>query len=184
MTKAERLRKLYETKLGESLVSKLSDAQIKLVSKYYNSLDNTSDIDSKIFQGRNDTELHEMARTLVEEEEESEDIPEGLDDLLGSIKDEEPEPSGALAVYVPDSREEDLVSEEIDERILTILGLDDAIDLDYATYKSLLKEKMMAGRMSGSEMPSEETELITDEFKRVKANTGRFKVKKLSLIHI
>ena len=178
MTKAERLRKLYENKLGESLVSKLSDAQIKLVSKYYNSLDNTSDIDSKIFQGRNDTELHEMARTLVEEEEESEDIPEGLDDLLGSIKDEEPEPSGALAVYVPDSREEDLVSEEIDERILTILGLDDAIDLDYATYKSLLKEKMMAGRMSGSEMPSEETELITDECKRVKANTGRFKVKK------
>ena len=119
MTKAERLRKLYETKLGKSLVSNLSDAQIKLVSKYYNSLDDTSDIDSKIFQGRNDTELHEMARTLVEEEEESEDIPAGLDDLLGSIKDEEPEPerpesSGALAVYVPDSREEDLVSEEID----------------------------------------------------------------------
>lgn len=178
MTKSERLRKLYEAKLGKSLVSKLSDAQIKLVSKYYNSLDDTSDIDSKIFQGRNDTELHEMARTLVEEEEESEDIPEGLDDLLGSIKDEKPEPSGALALYVPDSREEDLVSEEIDERILTLLGLDDAIDLDYATYKSLLREKMMSGRMSGSEMPTEETELITDEFKRVKVNTGRFKVKK------
>ena len=178
MTKAERLRKLYETKLGESLVSKLSDAQIKLVSKYYNSLDNTSDIDSKIFQGRNDTELHEMARTLVEEEEESEDIPEGLDDLLGSIKDEEPEPSGALAVYVPDSREEDLVTEEIDETVLNLLGFDDAIDLDYATYKTLLKEKMMSGRMADSKMPSEEVELLTNEFKRVKANTGRFKVKK------
>ena len=36
----------------------------------------------------------------------------------------------------------------------------------------------MAGRMSDSEMPSEEVELLTNEFKRVKGNTGRFKVKK------
>ena len=59
MTKQERLRKLYGTKLGESLVSKLSDAQIKILSNYYNSLDNTSDSDSQIFQGRNDTKLHD-----------------------------------------------------------------------------------------------------------------------------
>ena len=102
-------------------------------------------------------------------------IPEGLDDLLNSIRNEKS--SDALAVYVPDSREEDLVSEEIDERILRLLGLEDAVDLDYATYKSLLREKMMAGRMAGATMASEETELLTDEFKRVKRNTGRFKVK-------
>ena len=102
-------------------------------------------------------------------------IPEGLDDLLNSIRNEKS--SNALAVYVPDSREEDFVTEEIDERILRILGLEDAVGLDYATYKSLLREKMMAGRMSGTEMASEETELLTDEFKRVKRNTGRFKVK-------
>ena len=31
---------------------------------------------------------------------------------------------------------------------LTLLGLEDAIDIDYATYKTLLREKMMEGRMA------------------------------------
>ncbi len=112
-------------------------------------------------------------------EDYDQNIPKGLDDLLNSIRGESGQDnSSALAVYVPDQREEDLVSEQIDERILTLLGLEDAIDIDYATYKTLLREKMMAGRMSDSEMPSEEVELLTNEFKRVKGNTGRFKVKK------
>jgi len=106
-------------------------------------------------------------------------IPEGLDDLLDSIRGKSGgNKSGALAVYVPDEREEDLVSEQIDERILALLGLEDAIDIDYATYKTLLREKMMEGRMADSKMPTEETEILTEEFKRVKGNTGRFKVKK------
>ena len=103
----------------------------------------------------------------------------GLDDLLDSIRGKSGgNKSGALAVYVPDEREEDLVSEQIDERILALLGLEDAIDIDYATYKTLLREKMMEGRMADSKMPTEETEILTEEFKRVKGNTGRFKVKK------
>ena len=36
----------------------------------------------------------------------------------------------------------------------------------------------MEGRMADSKMPTEETEILTEEFKRVKGNTGRFKVKK------
>ena len=103
----------------------------------------------------------------------------GLDDLLNSIRGEsERDNSSALAVYVPDQREEDLVSEQIDERILALLGLEDVVDIDYATYKTLLREKMMEGRMTDSKLSSEETELLTDEFKRVRGNTGRFKVKK------
>ena len=103
----------------------------------------------------------------------------GLDDLLDSIRGKSGgNKSGALAVYVPDEREEDLVSEQIDERILTLLGLEDAIDIDYATYKTLLRERMIEGRMADSKMPTEETEILTEEFKRVKGNTGRFKVKK------
>ena len=80
------IRKSYSKMLGEDLVAKLSDDQIVVLSKYYNSLDaeETSDLDSKLIQGRNDTDLHEMARDMIGEEEE-EDIPEGLDDLLGSI---------------------------------------------------------------------------------------------------
>ncbi len=103
----------------------------------------------------------------------------GLDDLLNSIRGEsERDNSSALAVYVPDQREEDLVSEQIDERILALLGLEDVVDIDYATYKTLLREKMIEGRMTESKLSSEETELLTDEFKRVRGNTGRFKVKK------
>jgi len=84
------IRKTYSKMLGEDLVAKLSDDQITILSKYYNSLDaeETSDLDSQLIQGRNDTDLHEMARDMVDEEEEEEDIPEGLDDLLGSIQDE------------------------------------------------------------------------------------------------
>jgi hypothetical protein len=83
------IRETYSKMLGEDLVAKLSDDQIVILSKYYNSLDaeETSDLDSKLIQGRNDTDLHEMARDMIGEEEE-EDIPEGLDDLLGSIQDE------------------------------------------------------------------------------------------------
>ena len=46
------------------------------------------------------------------------------------------------------------------------------------TYKTLLREKMIEGRMTDSKLSSEETELLTDEFKRVKGNTGRFKVQR------
>lgn len=64
-------RKAYEYKLGKDLVSKLDDKQIHLLSQYYNSLSDkeTSEIDSQIVQGRNNTELHEMAIGMVEENE-------------------------------------------------------------------------------------------------------------------
>ena len=88
------IRETYSKKLGENLVAKLSDDQIALISKTYNSLDDdeSSEVDSRIFMGYNDTILHEMARDMIgeEEEEEEEDIPEGLDDLLGSIQEESP----------------------------------------------------------------------------------------------
>ena len=116
---------------------------------------------------------------MMNPESDDQNIPKGLDDLLDSIRGEsERQDSSALAVYVPDQREEDLVSEQIDERILALLGLEDVVDIDYATYKTLLREKMMEGRMADSKMPSDEVELLTDEFKRVRGNTGRFKVKK------
>ena len=82
----------------------------------------------------------------------------------------------ALALY-EGTRESDLVDEEIDERILKLLGLQDVFDIDYATYLTLLKEKMVAGRMTDSKIPTEEVELLTGEFKRVKGKVGRFKVR-------
>ena len=108
------------------------------------------------------------------------EIPEGLEDLLNSIRGEaKPQQSSALAV-IPNAvkQETELVDDEIDERILALLGLENINDIDYATYKTLLREKMAEGRMTSTQMPTEEVELLTKEFKRVKSATGRFKVKR------
>ena len=103
------------------------------------------------------------------------EIPEGLEDLLNEIRG-----GGKTATGAPTPKrksKEKLVTEQIDPRVLRLIGQEDVSDLDYDTYKTLLKEKMMAGRMSGSQMPTEEVELLTDEFKRVKGKEGRFKAK-------
>jgi murein DD-endopeptidase MepM/ murein hydrolase activator NlpD len=83
--------------------------------------------------------------------------------------------SSTLAV-VP-KKPDDLVEEEINSQILSILGLEDVFDLTYEEYASLLKEKAVQGRMTGSKMTTESVELVTNELKRVRGKTGRFKVK-------
>jgi hypothetical protein len=97
---------------------------------------------------------------VIPKKKEEQDIPEGLDDLLKNIRDE------------------DLVEEEIDSRILEVLGLTDAFDLTYGEYKTLLRERAAASRMGDSTMSTELTELITNEFKRVKGKEGKFKIRK------
>lgn len=70
--------------------------------------------------------------------------------------------------------------EEIDIRILRLIGLEDVFDLDYETYLTLLKETMVKSRMTKKTIPTEEVMLLTDEYKRVrsKKDNGRFEVKK------
>jgi len=87
-----------------------------------------------------------------------------------------PKPTSSALVPVG-TKATDLVEEQIDERILSILGLQDAFDFTYEEYLTLLKEKAVAARMSQQGMPTESVELITDELKRVKGKTGKFKVK-------
>ena len=82
----------------------------------------------------------------------------------------------ALAIY-EGTKKDQLVDEIVDRDILRLLGLEDVSDLDYDEYKTLLKERMVAGRMPGNDIPTEDTERLTEEFKRVKKETGRFKVK-------
>jgi len=67
-SKAQKLRKAYEFKLGKKLTSKLSDEQISLLSKFYNSLSEAEQrkIDSKIFKGETN-DLFDMAKTMSEE---------------------------------------------------------------------------------------------------------------------
>ncbi len=71
-----------------------------------------------------------------------------------------------------------LVTESIDERILRLLGLEDVFDLDYTTYTTLLKEKLVIVSRGKNTIPREEEVLLREEFKRVKTKQGRFKPKK------
>ena len=70
--------------------------------------------------------------------------------------------------------------ESIDERILRIIGLEDIFDIDYETYLILLKEAMVKARMPRTKLSSEESDLLLDEYRRVrsKKDKGRFEVKK------
>jgi LmbE family N-acetylglucosaminyl deacetylase len=85
--------------------------------------------------------------------------------------------SAALAVIPKrvEKAEEELVDEDIDPKILELLGIDDPTGLDYSDYKSLLKEKMVANQM-GSGLGLDQSKL-RDEFKRVKGKTGKFTVR-------
>ena len=115
-------------------------------------------------------------------------IPDGLDDLLKEIrndvdtlkKEKGGEKKGKTSTIVKSVSQKKTTppkSEDVDPRILSLLGLEDINDLDYDTYKTLLKERMMAARMSGSKIPTEESELIDTEYKKVKSKSGRFKPK-------
>lgn len=141
------------------------------------------------------------------DEEEDDSVLNDLDDLLNEIKSEEPESkkdkeednteenkteenkteedkpeqpkseeSNNLSTDKKES--EDLVEEEIDSRILEILGLTEVSDFTYGEYKTLLRERAAAGRMGASDMSTETIELVTNEFKRVKnKEEGKFKIK-------
>lgn len=92
-----------------------------------------------------------------------------------NITEDKPKVSSALVVGT--KKPDDLIEEDIDSQILSILGLEDVFDLTYEEYASLLKEAAVKGRMPSSQMTTESVELVTNELKRVKNKTGRFKVK-------
>lgn len=101
--------------------------------------------------------------------------PDELDDLLASIRAEGKRET-ALALY-EGTRETDLVDEEVDDRVLRLIGLDDVFDIDYGTYISLLRERLEASRSFGKKISTEEDELLVNEFRKVKGKVGRFKIK-------
>ena len=72
--------------------------------------------------------------------------------------------------------QEQLVNESIDEVVLRLLGLDNINDLDYDTYKTLLKERLVKAR--NRPIPTEEDQKLRDEYSRVRGSTGRFRVNK------
>ena len=89
-----------------------------------------------------------------------------------------------MAKTIYESAGNDLIDDNIDEVILRLLGLEDVFDLDYETYKSLLKEAMTIGRMNSTKMASDETEKLTDEFKRVKRRLVDLRLKRRRSVHL
>lgn len=85
-----------------------------------------------------------------------------------------------LPSLMPSKEGSKLVDEKIDERILRLLNLENVFDIDYDTYASLLREKMASARMTKKTLATEEVELITDEWKRIRRKIGRFRVKKIT----
>lgn len=67
-----------------------------------------------------------------------------------------------------------LVTETIDARILRLVGLEQAFDLDYETYLILLKEAQVKGKNT---LAPEEQAILANERKRVRGKVGRFKPK-------
>jgi GH24 family phage-related lysozyme (muramidase) len=100
-----------------------------------------------------------------------------MDEVINELLQEDASRNRALALY-EGTRGDDLVSEEVDERILKLLGLDEVFDIDYSTYMTLLREKMVEARMVDKKLSTEETMMIDEEYKRVKGKVGRFKLKK------
>ena len=95
--KKDGLRKAYEFKIGKERTSKLSDQQINLLSKYYNSLSEKEqqNLDSLLFQGRT-CELTEMADSFISETQ-------------GNV-------GGGVSVYKPGDKFEDDMKEFVKEQ--------------------------------------------------------------------
>lgn len=81
-----------------------------------------------------------------------------------------------MATFYEGTKNNQMVNENIDPVILRLLGINDVSDLDYDTYKTLLKEVLVQSRV-GRKIPAEEDQLLREEYKRVRNSTGRFKVK-------
>ena len=61
------------------------------------------------------------------------------------------------------------VNKEVDQGILRdYLGISDGSDIDFGTYKTLIREKIAAARMGGSDVDSGDVEILTKEFVRIK----------------
>lgn len=66
--------------------------------------------------------------------------------------------------------------EIISIRILKLLNLESEFEISYEEYSRHLKEALIAARLTKSKFSTEEAEILTDEYKRVKNKKGRFTI--------
>ena len=165
-----------EVNLSESDVDKLIE-NIKKSGEYPN-LEDESDNNSEIYQNWLVDTYLKSAPTESKSNGDSDKEKKNENVKVESKKDSAPPLYEGV-------RETDLVNEEIDERILEILGLKEVYDFTYGEYKQLLFTELQKIDR-GEEKSTDRAMLLQDEFKRVKGKVGRFKIKskKLTLDNI
>ena len=122
-----------------------------------------------------------------------------LDDLLNSIRNESEVPSlddliadvqgkkkkkinpGAL-LTIPSFKKSYQKGveqrEQIDESLLSLLGIEDVFDLDYEDYMQLIRERLQSGSFGKEKLSELDLARLANERKRVRGKKGRFKVVK------
>lgn len=172
------LRELYGFLLGEDLVKKLSDEQVNLISLYYGSLSKKekNKIDDAISKGKSH-DLLEMAQTLLEESKQDKKPKAKTTkvkiDTEPKVEQEKPKEKPAPSkstqskkTSTPKKKTSDSI--EVDERTLSLLGLDDVFDMDGEQLLSLLKEKLVKISMGDKKISRDDQILLQNELKRLK----------------
>ena len=118
----------------------------------------------------------------------SDDVPEGLDDLIKSIQNEakreekrKKEVTAIVKIIGKSNKDKSKPAgqDDIDPRILELLGIEDyEAELDYEDYLVLLKEAMVKGSFGDSKLADEDLAKIANERRRVRGKSGKFKPKK------
>lgn len=125
-----------------------------------------------------------------------------LDDLLNSIRNESEVPSlddliadvqgkkkkkinpGAL-LTIPSFKKSYQKGakqrEQIDESLLSLLGIEDVFDLDYEDYMQLIRERLQSGSFGKEKLSELDLARLANERKRVRGKKGRFNVVKTSV---
>lgn len=68
--------------------------------------------------------------------------------------------------------------EQIDESLLSLLGIEDVFDLDYEDYMQLIRERLQSGSFGKEKLSELDLARLANERKRVRGKKGRFKVVK------
>ena len=88
-----------------------------------------------------------------------------------------------MALETEQKVNDDQMGQEIDPKNLELLGIKDTVDITVDDYKTLLREKITEARLRDTGMSTEDIESLTDEFKKIKNETGTFKTKKKKIIN-
>ena len=120
-------------------------------------------------------DLEEMKKLGVDKK-----LIDKVEKIIAEQEKAEEKKVAAIVKSVTTKKKETPKQENIDQRLLELLGLEDyEAELDYDQYITLIKEKLAASRMVDAGKVSQEgdQELLIKELRRAQKSSGSFKVK-------